>query len=234
MQVRCAAALLGLLVFGTVACNQRKFESNVAQREVPRKVIKEEPAKPKAPEGPKAPVTETIPNEIEITPLPKEPEPETIEFGSNEIFRIGDGVASTGSNCSGQVNTHKLSGIKYFFQFEVAEDNTEIDLSIGRICGVDQPVKDTFSLINDQSKVLELAEKPLQQGVEIGPAKPWVPYAPFTLKKGIYSVVIASKNTKGKADKVVDSALDEFDDFLVGNIKIKANKSVKALKVYAE
>lgn len=234
MQVQLLAALLSLQVLA--ACNQKKFDAGVATREAQLKAKQEEttiPTKPKAPEGPKAPETETI-----TTVIVPVPQPDTsIEFGATEIFRIGDGFASTGSACVGQVNTYKLSGTKYYFQFEVAEDNTQIDLSLGRVCGVDQIDKDTFSLINEQTKAIELAEKPLPKGTDIGPDRPWVPYSPFTLKKGTYSVVINSKNVLGKVvppGTPIDPNKDEYDDFLVGNIKVKANKKVTAIKIYAE
>ena len=118
----------------------------------------------------------------------------------------------------GEVTTFALSGTTYYFQFQVYEDSTQIDLSIGRVCGVDQVDKDTFALINDQTKAVILAEKALPQVTSIQPATPWVPYASFVLNKGMYSVVIQSKNIYGhpKVPGVApDPKLDEYDDFLV-------------------
>lgn len=174
----------------------------------------------------------------EVIPGSSIPEIErTAEFGVNEIFRVGDGFASSGSACMGQVNTHELRGTKYYFQFEVVEDNTEIDLSIGRVCGVDQLDKDTFSLIDEATKELALAEKPLPKQIDVGPAQPWFPYSKFKLRKGIYSVVIHSKNVLGRVVEPgtpIDPNKDEYDDFLVGNIKLNADNRIKAIKIYAE
>lgn len=241
MHSRILIALVSLELLS--ACNQKKFDSNVATRPAaepkPPVTVKEEDAIPivKEPETVKTEET-VLPTPVPPKIEPEVPKPDTsIEFGASEIFRIGDGFASSGSACVGQVNTFKLSGTKYHFQFEVTEDNTQIDLSIGRICGVDQVEKDTFSLINEGSKALELVEKPLPMKIDIGPDSPWVPYPAFTLKKGLYSVVIHSKNIHGKVvvpGTPIDSTKDEHDDFLVGNIKLKANKKVTAVKIYTE
>lgn len=227
---------LGMISLVLLAsCNKKKFDGGVATRDAETKTVNQEDAIP-----PSTPPVIEPPQQIPATEttIPAVPEVEkSVEFGAAEIFRIGDGFASSGSACVGQVNTYQLRGTKYYFQFEVAEDNTEIDLSIGRICGVDQVDKDTFSLINETTKTAELAEKPLPKGVEYGPTAPWVPYPKFKLQKGVYSVVIHSKNIHGKIvtpGTPIDPNKDEHDDFLVGNIKLKANNRVKAIKIYAE
>ena len=262
MQTRIFFALVSLQLLS--ACNKKKFDSDVPTRptsttsppveeapaipvqEVSATSVQEESIIPivKAPDAvapvEPAPTIVLIPNVSDVkseTPKPVPVDDKSIEFGASEIFRIGDGFASSGSACVGQVNSYKLSGTKYYFQFEVADDNTQIDLSIGRICGVDQIDKDTFSLINEGTKMLELAEKPLLKSVEFGPEKPWIPYPAFTLKKGLYSVVIHSKNILGKVvapGTPLDPSKDEHDDFLVGNIKLKASKKVTARKIYVD
>ncbi len=250
--------LSGLISFAILAtaCNQKKFDAGVASREAQPKTVNQEPAVPAAQPAP-APVTttttvETLPSGPDTTvpgpavdPSQGKPDPapgpvsepdKTVEFGAAEIFRIGDGYAHSSSACVGQVNTYKLSGTKYFFQFEVMEDDTGVDLSIGRVCGVDNPQFDVFSLLNEKTKAIELAEKILPKETETN-GVPWVPYPAFKLKKGIYSVVIHSKNKEGKVYPVgtpLDPKKDEYDDFIVGNIKVKATKQVKAIKIYAE
>ena len=80
-------------------------------------------------------------------------------------------------------------------------------------------------------------EKPLPKLSNLEPSKPWVPYPTFTVNKGTYSVVITSKNIYGHAKipgAVLDPSKDEYDDFLVGNILLKASRNVKAVKIYTE
>ncbi len=246
--------LSGLISFAILAtaCNQKKFEAGVASREAQPKTVNQEPATPveQAAPAPVASTTtvETLPAGPDTSvpgpaadPSQGKPAPDldpdkNVEFGAAEIFRIGDGYAHKTSACVGTVNTYKLSGTKYFFQFEVMEDDTGVDLSIGRVCGVDNPEHDVFSLLNESTRVIELAEKILPKESETN-GVPWVPYPAFKLKKGIYSVVIHSKNKEGKvypAGTPIVPEKDEYDDFIVGNIKVKATKQVKAIKIYAE
>ncbi len=233
MKTPIALSLIALQL--TLACNQKKFDAGVATRDAKPAAlppVKEETTIPVAPAGP---AIEVIPSTSEQTNLPAIDT--SIEFGASEIFRIGDGFASTTSACVGQVNTYKLSGTKYRFQFSVENDNTSVELSIGRICGVDQVDKDTFSLINEDSKAIVLAEIPLKKQTEFSPDKPWAPYPKFVLGKGQYSVVIQSKNILGKVvppGTPLDPSKDEYDDFLVGNIKLKASNKVSIVKISVE
>lgn len=156
----------------------------------------------------------------------------SIEFGADSVFRIGDGVSGAQSACIGQVTSHDLKGTLYHFQFEVLENDSKIDISIGRFCGVDTTDVTAISL-QDENKKPIIAEIIVPSDSSDRPS----PYAPFdtqTLSKGVYQVTIRAKNKNGKSSQVIDPNLDEFDDFVVGKIQIKSDKTVKQLEVITE
>ena len=54
------------------------------------------------------------------------------------------------------------------------------------------------------------------------------------LDKGKYSVVVSSKNVLGKPQGSATTGKDEYDDFLIGKIRVKADKGVKFSRIYSE
>lgn len=160
----------------------------------------------------------------------------TVEFGADEVFHIGDGSIGGQSACVAEVQSYDLNGTIYFFEFEVAEDDTTLDLSIAKICGVDAEGMTNISLRNSQSSAVELSEVTVPTD-KAGQTFPWSPYPTFRLDKGVYSIVITSNNTLGKSRPAASSlpnGLDEFDDFIVGGINVKADKPVRASRIYVE
>ncbi|MBC7658091.1 MAG: hypothetical protein H7249_00130 [Chitinophagaceae bacterium] len=223
------------------ACNKSSFAGSSGAKDVPVPIQQPQTPPSALPAIPAAPAVRVTPAVV-VTPstLP-ENKPDVpskvVEFGATEVFRIGDGYASDTSSCVGQVKTYKLSGTTYHFQFEVLEDDTLIDLTIGRICGVDQIDKDTFALMNDTTSKITLAERALPKLTDAQQATPWAPYPTFKLAKGLYSVVIMSKNIYGHAKVpgvAPDPSKDEYDDFLVGNILLKTTKAIRSVKIYTE
>lgn len=167
-------------------------------------------------------------------PTPEVPEPTNeIEFGSDEVFRIGDGNSSAQSACIGEVKSHDLKGTVYYFQFEVLEDDASVDVSIGKFCGVDT-AGFTAVALKDEAKQMIGNEISVPTDASAQRENPYAPLSGQKLKKGIYSLVVTSKNTQGRAEKSTDPNVDEYDDFVIGKIQIKSDKTVKQVKVFAE
>lgn len=206
--MRIAFGLLTLTLFLSTACQDKKFAGATkagAADSKPEPVVPSEPSKSA--------------NEI--------------EFGKDEVYRIGDGISGVQSACISEVTSHDLKGRVYYFEFEVLEDAATVDISIGKLCGVDGEGSTKLSL-QDSAKAILGQEVTVPTDASGSRATPYLPIGSQKLNKGTYSVVISSMNTKGKADQVVDPNADEFDDFVVGKIHIKSDKTVKLLGVSAE
>lgn len=218
--MRIALTALCFSLLSTAACQNKKFAGgtkNGVADALPEAVAEEE----------------SIESEpIESLEQPKPPSKE-IEFGAAEFFRIGDGNSGANSACIGEVKSHELKGTTYYFQFEVLENDSKIDVSIGKLCGVDSANFTTVSL-QDAAKNPINAEVVVPIDASGVRSSPYAPLASQSLKKGIYSIVVTSKNKLGRTEKSPDPNADEFDDFVVGNIQIKSNKTVKQIKVFAE
>ncbi|WP_141732725.1 hypothetical protein [Oligoflexus tunisiensis] len=160
------------------------------------------------------------------------------EFGVDGVFRIGDGTAGAQSACVGELKSFDLKGTIYYFQFEVLNDDTQVELSIGKICGVDRADTNVVSVIRSDSGTEQLPEKVLPTDASQLAQPVWTPFPAFKLQKGTYSVVVTSKNVLGKpkapGPATTPSGVDDHDDFLIGNIILKGDKPIQSVKVYAE
>lgn len=157
----------------------------------------------------------------------------TIQFGEDDVFRIGDGTSGVQSACASELKGYDLKGSTYYFQFEVFEDDTKVDLSIDKICGVDKADATFISVINDDTDVTAFAEITVATDANSDRKKSFEPFTGLQLDKGIYSLVVRSKNTVGRVGPV-PAGLDEFDDFIIGKLNLKGEKKVKAIRVFAE
>lgn len=225
-QVLLVSSLIG-------SCGESKFRESTTQSTA--RSEEAQPAVP-APVQPTEPDSEPIPS----APAPSIPERDTtVEFGASEVFHIGDGAIGAQSACVNEVKTFDLTGTTYFFEFEVAEDDTSLDLSIGKICGIDAEGMTSISLINTANSALELSEVILATDRNADRSTAFTPYPTFKLNRGLYSVVVTTKNVLGKpkppaGTPVGGDGSDEYDDFIVGAITIKADKAVKASRIYTE
>ena len=145
-----------------------------------------------------------------------QPSQTDIIFGGTKTFHIGDGDFDSSSACASQVSSYSLKGTRYFFEFEVLTDATTVTASIGMICGVDY---DQSSSIYLQSSTDNLDQKPLTKG------QTTADFAAKTLNIGKYTVVVESR---GNAN-----SNNDHDDFIVGQVKIHADKGIKPGKVGA-
>lgn len=184
------------------------------------------------PSDPNTPAPNPTPSSVP-TNNPK-PTDTSVEFGADDVFHIGDGAIGSGSACVGEVKTFALQGTRYSFEFEVLEDDTTVDLSIAKICGIDAEKMTSIALINSSDKAIEGSEQILATDAQSDRSKILLPYTGLKLKKGLHAVVITSKNTVGKPQGTKTPGADEYDDFIVGKIKLKANKAVKFSKIFAE
>lgn len=155
-----------------------------------------------------------------------------INFGDSNVFRIGDGTSGIQSACASELGGYDLKGTTYYFQFEVLEDDTAIDLTIGKLCGVDRDGKTTINLLKASDNSIAQAETGVPTDAS-GRSAAYLPYPQFTLAKGLYSLVVKSNNVNGGTGPA-QPGVDEFDDFIIGSIEITGQKPVKAVKVYAE
>ena len=212
-----------LNLFSTLACQDKKFAGGTKNGTADS--VAEAPVEVDA-------VEEDAVDILGQEPLPEVPVKE-IEFGGDEVYRIGDGSSGANSACIGEVKSHDLKGTIYYFQFEVLEDDSRVDVSIGKLCGVDQ-ASFTSVALQDDSKNLIDSEITVPIDAAGSRSSPYLPIESQVLKKGIYSIVVTSKNTAGRASKSSAPNADEYDDFVVGKIQIKSDKTVKQIKVYTE
>jgi hypothetical protein len=147
-----------------------------------------------------------------------QPDENTIDFGDNNFFHVGDnGFQDT--TCKVEISLAKLDGTQFYFEFEVKKDATDVSLEIKKVCGVDYGDSNKVRIINTSD-----AKPVVEDVVKIGDA-------PITLKGaglkiGKYMVVVESTaNATNNGDK---------DDFMIGQVKLKATKPVKAGKVGAK
>lgn len=136
-----------------------------------------------------------------------------VEFGSDKVFHIGDNDFGQ-SSCRREIKAFDLHGTKYFFEFEVTQATTKIDISIRRVCGVDY---DDTNFVRILKNGTEISQQLLQ------PAATQFTVNTQTLEPGKYAIVVES--LKHGTDN---------DDFLVGNIYLKADKAIVGGNVRAE
>lgn len=136
-----------------------------------------------------------------------------IEFGADVVYHIGDNSYASDSACASQIQTYSITGDKFYFEFEVLEDNTAISVSVNSLCGVDYTDSGRASLMLFGSP----NSYPIQP-INITPTDTLISLPSATLNRGKYAVLLESRQS-------LLNGLDR-DDFIVGKIKVKANKNV--------
>jgi hypothetical protein len=143
-----------------------------------------------------------------------QPDPNTIVFGKDQVFHIGDGRFDN-TSCKEQVAALPLTGNAYFFQFEVLNDNTVVTVNTAKLCGIDYATN-TYELYASVSRI---------QGQFIPRAQTSVTSAQIPLRRGVYTVVLASGLGRDSGEMKTDK-----DDFVVGNVVIQGNQAVRPLQ----
>ena len=142
------------------------------------------------------------------------------DFGSGtESFHIGNGDFSRSSACSTRLRFSSLSGRVFKFQFQVTQPNTTLNIKIDKICGVDR----TNNLVKLFSNGYEMQ----QYRRNLVPRQGDFEFPQMLLQPGWYEIQVISP------DFDLNGSNDP-DDFLVGKVKVRADKLVNKGQVLAE
>lgn len=163
------------------------------------------PAKP-AEQSKKPTPSPVVPNP---SPLPSSSPPEVKDDlyigGSDIVYHIGDGVLDPNSECYSEVTGQGLKGTTFIFGFDVTQSGVQTTISIDKVCGTDIS-SNSVTMLKDGAGYLPSAA--------IGRRATSFQFGTLTLVQGHYDIVVKS-----------DKFQNDYDDFLVGKIHIKANKS---------
>ena len=132
-----------------------------------------------------------------------------IEFGRRKAFHIGDGNMDA-TSCKLNLDFHSVRGVKYFFEFSVLEDGTDIAISAGTLCGVDYNTSNFAYLLQGETTLQEIK---IQGGQES------LAFQDVRLNRGKYAILFESAANSGESEM---STNGDHDDYMVGNIKIKS------------
>lgn len=155
-------------------------------------------------------------SEVEIA----RPNDNEVVFGGDKVFHIGDANFSVDSECAAQIRAYPLKGTRYFFEFEVLQDDTKVDVTLNKICGIDYNESNIMHL---QADGKDLEQKGLKKGDTTAA------FTQKTLKKGKYSILVESKAAGAQNPQTPN----DHDDYILGMVQIKGDKPLKPGKVGA-
>ena len=135
---------------------------------------------------------------------------ESVVWGNDAVYRVGDGTVK-GTSCMTNINAKPLSGTSYSFSFKVQKDNTTVQVKIATICGVD---------VNDYNTIKVVGPNGSVQDATLEAGQTEVVLSALMLAKGEYSIEINSTKI------LTGQYVDHFDDFIVGDIYVNANKKI--------
>ncbi len=195
-----------LLSLATVACGNASFFGGSKKK---KNASVEQTSTPST-------VTPSTAGQPQIGPADQmmQPDANTIIYGRDKVFHIGDNKYEN-TSCKEQVSQLPLEGNAYFFQFEVLNDNTAVDVTVGKICGVDY-TSNTYELYSGNSRV---------QGRYIQRLGTTASGSRMILRKGTYNVVLSSGLGRYNGSSQAD-----LDDYIVGNVTVKGNQAIKPIK----
>jgi hypothetical protein len=132
-----------------------------------------------------------------------------ITFGNDVVYHLGDGDFSN-SSCIKEIKEYPVVGSKFYFEFEVLDDDTVIDIEVEKVCGVDYAESNVIYVLSpDQYALARTTLLKSDKSKSIKQLK---------LKAGLHAFTAFSmKNSNYQNDR---------DDFVVGQIKVKASKPV--------
>jgi hypothetical protein len=193
-----------LLGFATVSCGNANFFGGSKKKK--NNAVAEQTTPTTTPSGVKPP---------QIGPSDQilQPDPNTVIFGRDRVFHIGDNKYEN-TSCKEQIAALPLEGNAYFFQFEVLNDNTTVEINVGKICGIDY-TSNTYELYSGRNRV---------QGRYIQRMGTTVEGTNLMLRKGTYNVVLSSG-----LGRYNYSARPDLDDYVVGNVTVKGNQAIRPI-----
>jgi|GEM_PF-6323826 len=163
------------------------------------------PTNPDCPPGTTVPGKPDLPNEIDFTPT------------GGRVFHIGDN-AMDNSTCLGALNVTPLEGTAFYFEFEVIESSSQIQIEVVDICGVDYDTN-TMRLIREGGNVIREGVVPKGAG---GRGKASVDLGLQTLQPGKYQLRIESVRNPNKI--FPSTPQGDRDDFIVGKVKVHSDR----------
>lgn len=194
-----------LLSFATISCGNANFFGG-SKKKKKNNAVAEQNVPATTPNGVKPP-------QIGPTDQILQPDQNTIIFGRDKVFHIGDNKYEN-TSCKEQIAQLPLEGNAYFFQFEVLNDNTMVDINVGKICGIDY-TSNTYELYSGKNRV---------QGRYIPRQGTTVEGTNLMLRRGTYNVVLSSG-----LGRYNSSSKPDLDDYVVGNVTIKGNQAIKPI-----
>lgn len=163
------------------------------------------PTNPDCPPGTTVPGKPDLPNEIDFTPT------------GGRVFHIGDN-AMDNSTCLGALTVTPLEGTAFYFEFEVIESSSQIQIEVVDICGVDYDTN-TMRLIREGGNVVREGVIPKGTG---GRGKASVDLGLQTLQPGKYQLRIESVRNPNKI--FPSTPQGDRDDFIVGKVKVHSDR----------
>ena len=160
---------------------------------------------PNCPPGTTEPGKPDLPNVIEFQPT------------GGRVFHIGDDQMDN-STCLGSLTVTPLTGTAFYFEFEVAESTSQIQIEVKDICGVDYDTN-TMRLIREGGAVIKEGVIPRGTG---GRGKASVDLGLQTLQPGKYQLRIESVQNPNKI--FPQTPKGDRDDFIVGNVKVHSDR----------
>lgn len=189
-----------LLILGTFGCGAADFAGGSGKKD---KVITEEPPQVLQPTDP---------------PFSQQITDQEVMFGSDKVFHIGDNNYPS-SSCKEQIDSYKISGNRYFFEFEVTQPQTTLDIKLNTVCGVDYAGSNNALLVSGSSVLKKIPLATSASNLNFGQ---------ITVDQGRYAIVVESLRNFEHIRR------GDNDDFLVGKIDVKANKKIIAGGVRTE
>lgn len=134
---------------------------------------------------------------------------ESVDFGDGTMYRIGDGIASK-TECMEDIQAYKDSYKKYTFNFQVLAADTTVKVELQKLCGVDTSTN--YARVKSQSGTVQQTQLKTKQAD--------VNFAAVVLQPGSYSIEVESQAIPDGAWK------GQFDDFIVGAVRLRADKKL--------
>jgi hypothetical protein len=136
------------------------------------------------------------------------------------VFHIGDG-AFPASTCQTQLRQTRLEGTSFFFEFDVTENDTQVNVELNDVCGVDHPTNlATLTRVGD-STVQQQRGLPLGRGslgiVDMALGRVTLPAGKYVLR------VESQPNTQIITPSTPQG---DRDDILIKRVRVHANKPV--------
>lgn len=135
-----------------------------------------------------------------------------ISFGQRKAFHIGDGNMDA-TSCKLQLNVHSVKGVKYFFEFNVLEDDTEIGINADTLCGLDYESGNNAYLLAGQNTL---------QSYNLNAGQESINFDNIRLNRGKYAILFESQAYSGSANDDGIGAAGDHDDYIVGGITVRS------------